>query len=561
MKKLLSAVVLLFATLSVSAATLYDQLCAFNFNWKKYPMQAPAGEARNFSCDRELIQAHLSGVLSILRAAPVDQLSDVQRVSRAHMIELLDGYRIAGKFPLNYYRGERIPVFIDEHGTHCAVGYLLMMTGHDDVAQRISKNDNYVWVKDLHDPAVPGWQEASGLSFEELALIQGAYDSYAENGFFLVNKYETPQMPTCTTAYFMDDNRINQKRPENIWCYGEGKNGVLNGKWIQNYAAGKPWIVGYYENGKRSGQWEEYYQGTKQLCRTEQWRFNKLNGTRTRYDMAGNVIEEILFANGDAVSKINYDRNDSLVYIRTPLDSNRVWTQVMNFNGELIACGHETVYNPGHLLWFQNIELTALNSASIRARDESTNSSYGSGLNAVSYGGLSGLYNTPPLVQYFKQGDWIYYQDHSPEYASKKKSAVKPEELFKQQYQHYGPALITSTSMLAGAAITTGYDSIHAAYKDNQLLEFYGYTSSQFIRIHVSYYEKAVNPSPSYLSVYSRRHSSLPAFWFNSPVKEAGTYNSKGQRIGEWKYYNEMGVLCKTENYLVPEDEVAIVKP
>jgi hypothetical protein len=42
--------------------------------------------------------------------------------------------------------------------------------------------------------------------------------------------------------------------------------------------------------------------------------------------------------------------------------------EVFNARGERIACGHETVYNPGNLLWFQSIEFTALNSASISAR-------------------------------------------------------------------------------------------------------------------------------------------------------------------------------------------------
>jgi hypothetical protein len=131
---------------------------------------------------------------------------------------------------MNYYQREPIPVFIDEHGMHCAVGYLMMLTGEEEMAQRISKTDNYAWVKDIHDPARPAWQRASGLTVENLKLIQGAYDFYMPNALFLANRYETPQMPACTTAYFTGKKQKPvAKKESNIW-FRRGK-GVLNGKW------------------------------------------------------------------------------------------------------------------------------------------------------------------------------------------------------------------------------------------------------------------------------------------------------------------------------------------
>ena len=202
MKKSLTLLPLLLFTISGFTATLHDQLCAFNFNWKNYFMQAPTSDAQVFHSDKELIQEHLHNVLNILRTAPVAHLNADQRTNRSQLITWLSEYRAAGNFPMNYYRAERIPVFIDEHGTHCAVGYLMMRSGHDEMAQRISRADNYVWVKDLHDSGVPAWQHWSGLSFAELALIQGAYDYYPINSYYLANRYETPQQPKCTTAYF-----------------------------------------------------------------------------------------------------------------------------------------------------------------------------------------------------------------------------------------------------------------------------------------------------------------------------------------------------------------------
>jgi len=371
MKKTLFTLMLATSLSQAFASSFYKQLCQFNPNWKEYTDRAPKGDARVFPTDREYIQAHLEAVLHILRTNPTNQLSRQQHIARKVLMHELDVYRQAGLFPHNYYRNERIPVFIDEHNTYCAVGHLMRITGYDAMAIRIAAKDNYVWVKDINDPELSIWQEASGFTVAELKLIQGAYDSYMPGAFFHPEKYDIPQQPQLIVANFEEHRGKAKTAAEKIWCKGEGKNGVLHGTWIQNYAPGMPWIVGYYENGKRTGQWEEYYQGTQQLCRTENWRNDKLNGVRRRFDRQGNIIEEIVFKDGNAVVKTNFDLDAKLTYVRTPIDSALVYTQIFTAGGALIAKGHEKVHNPGGLLWFQNIELTALNSMAITARDAS----------------------------------------------------------------------------------------------------------------------------------------------------------------------------------------------
>lgn len=533
--------VLCATTLNGTATTLHDQLCAFNFNWKKYYMQAPKEDARDFSGDRELIQAHLEAVLNVLRAAQVDALNPLQLQARYQMVLWLDEYRAAGNFPLNYYRAERIPVFIDELGTHCAVGYLMMMSGHDEMAQRISRADNYVWVKDLNDVGVPAWQEASGLSFEELALIQGAYDFYPENSYFLANRFETPQQPKCTTAYF------GNSLVKNVWCRGDGKNGVLNGKWEQHWSVGIPWIEGHYTNGKRSGQWKEYYPGTTLLCRTERWFNDKLNGTRIRYDREGFVIEEIIFNEGVAVSKINYSLSDSVAYVRVPLDSNTVATTVYNSKGQLIAAGKEEVYNPSGLLWFQSIELTALNSAQITARDVNVTSN---GLNAEGGYYQNNYFSNPSLVEYRKIGQWFYFVDTCGRYANQNyyRSIPLADALMKD-YHHFGPQLYSSIAMFE-IKPQLGYDSLHVTYENNRVIEFCAYGQTDYAHLHLDYYVTTYTPIIWY--IYGGRQ---PQTAESATVKECGQYNRYGQREGEWKYYNEQGQMYKTEQYLIPQNE------
>ncbi|MDQ3108367.1 MAG: hypothetical protein M3R17_00600 [Bacteroidota bacterium] len=547
MKKLTTSIFLLLFIHQLSATTFYGQLCNFNFNWKKYALQAPAGDALVFHSDKDYIQAHLTCVLGILRSNPVDQLNAQQRNSRSHLIGALDGYRNTGIFPMNYYRRERIPVFIDEHKTHCAVGYLMQQTGHEEMALRISATDNYAWLKDIHDSELHSWQQASGFTVEELKLIQGAYDFYLDNAFTLPDKYEIPQKPACMLVYFTNEETGRQMvaKPDNIWCKGEGTNGVLNGRWEQHAGVGMPWIVGYYENGKRSGQWQEYYQGTKQLCRTEHWRNDKLNGSRKRFDMEGNLIEELMFKDGVAIHKKNYDLTDSLVYIRKPLDSNKVWTEIYTLEGSLIAAGRESVHNPGNLQWFQNIELTALNSAAITARDRSTS--------LEAYSGASGFrhrHYAPPLVEYKKEGDWVYYK----EYSYQVKNTQLKQNLLLSNYKHFGQSLLINLSVFNDSYTSAAYDSIRVKYLNNYLLDFYGYASANFHHLQISYFDNVnVNKydnsgivyNPQVISIYDHPFELSPS------IKECGQYNKNNEKIGEWKHFAKNGKLYKKENYLI----------
>ena len=521
MKKLIPLLLVILFTQEINAHTFYEQLCKFNPNWKKYSSQAPKGKAKVFSSDKELIQAHLTNVISILKSNTVSHLDKEQMETRVHLIEVLNQYKDAGEFPQNYYREERIPVFIDEHKTHCAVGYLLQQTGYENIANRIASTNNYIWVKDIKDEALLKWQKKSGFTLEELKLIQGAYDFYMPNAFTLPNKYEVPQKPVCIVSYF-DDKDKNPK----IWLKGEGKNGVLNGLWEQNYSEEFPWIVGYFENNKRTGQWKEYYQGTDKLCRTENWRDDKLNGIRRRFNREGEIIEEILFKDGNAITKINYDLDNSLKWIREPLDSNLIWTEVFTFGGAPIASGHERVSNPGNLLWFQNIELTALNSAAITSRDISVESP---SLNQVR------LFSNPPLVEYKKEGDWIYYK----QYANKTKN-ITGLELSIRDYEHFGKELVTPIQEFDRKNIIHNYDSIKATYQNNNMINFYGYGPFNHIHLGIDYQQT--------LDVYDYQNS----FKTNYIVKEIGQYNGLNQKIGVWKHFNHNQELYKTENFLLP---------
>ncbi|MEN8376690.1 MAG: hypothetical protein ABFS34_14785 [Gemmatimonadota bacterium] len=123
------------------------------------------------------IRSHLVRVGGILREADISHLTVTQRRARAQNIDRLERYAATGVFPHNHVvPGERVPVFVDEHGTHCAVGYLIAMSGEWDLVERVRSTNNLVRVPKLAgDPELEAWLEKSGLTLEEAALIQPTY--------------------------------------------------------------------------------------------------------------------------------------------------------------------------------------------------------------------------------------------------------------------------------------------------------------------------------------------------------------------------------------------------
>lgn len=568
MKTILLTLGLIFSS-SAFCTDYFDQLVAFNFNWKQYKDRVPNQEAQTFQNDREYIQSHLKSVLKILHSNPTDHLNAEQLASRTQLIALLSEYREQGLFPMNYNRSERIPVFIDEHNTHCAVGYLLQQTGFDHVARRISEGDNYVWVKDITDPALPIWQEASGFTLDELKLIQGAYDSYVFEAYLLPNRIEIPQKPAVVARNFNGNEMdlASVSNTQNVWCYGQGTDTLLHGLWIQNYDAKTPWIEGYYERGKRTGSWKEYYKGTDKLCRTEHWRNDLLNGVRTRYDLQGKIIEEIVFKDGKAVLKTNYEDGSGLKYIRVPLDSNTVRTEVFTLSGTLLAKGEEKIYNPSGLQWFQNIELTALNTMAISVDRMPQGGGVFEGQN--DYGRNISLFQEPQLVEYKKIGNWTYYNQYTPEsFAQKPQTTL---DFLRRDFPVYSYEIGATIRFMENEAFHQSFDSVSIAYEENVAHRYAGFAGPNAVRIGMEYYEPglyrsqgqifelgSIRPAREYYYDYHQPRFQLE---MSTPLKSIGFLNESDARMGDWIWYDQYGSVFKVEKYMrpfKPEEEMKL---
>jgi len=128
------------------------------------------------AADRARIQRNLAAVEADLRASDVDHLPPALQVERRRNLDRLHSYRLAGEFPRNSrHPGERVPYFIDDDGIVCAVGHLVVESGHLEVAQDIQRHENNARLLTMTHPALPAWIAASGLTAEECARIQPEY--------------------------------------------------------------------------------------------------------------------------------------------------------------------------------------------------------------------------------------------------------------------------------------------------------------------------------------------------------------------------------------------------
>lgn len=92
-------------------------------------------------------------------------------------IRRLERYRDRGLFPINeHVAGRAVPVFVDNYDTACAVGHLMRLSGWEHEVATIQAASNLVYVNDVSDGPLVDWVATSGLTQEEAALIQPAYE-------------------------------------------------------------------------------------------------------------------------------------------------------------------------------------------------------------------------------------------------------------------------------------------------------------------------------------------------------------------------------------------------
>ncbi len=156
---------------------LIDHLTEVNKEWSRQSVDLPDLQIlTRFDNDRQRIQTHLRLVEKILREKKTPGLTPAQKINRLLRLDELRTYWQDGVFPQNTFHPTRQPYFIDMHGTACAVGYLMLQSDSGQTAYRISKENNYAYVRELTGyPELLEWAEVNGFTVDELAWIQPGY--------------------------------------------------------------------------------------------------------------------------------------------------------------------------------------------------------------------------------------------------------------------------------------------------------------------------------------------------------------------------------------------------
>lgn len=100
--------------------------------------------------------------------AKLAQLRDVQ-------VQRLRDYSARAAFPRNTYAAGQVNVFIDEDGNICAAANLIALSGNMDLVRQTAATNNFIALRDVHDGELYDWMLTSGLTQEEIALIQEPY--------------------------------------------------------------------------------------------------------------------------------------------------------------------------------------------------------------------------------------------------------------------------------------------------------------------------------------------------------------------------------------------------
>lgn len=116
-----------------------------------------------------------TGLAGDERAAPRAQIPDELAARRAQIIGWLRDYAAAGVYPTDD-AGRPLSVFRDARGVRCPMAEVIFRTGHGDIVDAVVRENNAVRLADVHGGPLLDWMLGSGLTRDEIAVVQGIMD-------------------------------------------------------------------------------------------------------------------------------------------------------------------------------------------------------------------------------------------------------------------------------------------------------------------------------------------------------------------------------------------------
>ncbi|HET7504980.1 MAG TPA: hypothetical protein VFK02_28345 [Kofleriaceae bacterium] len=121
------------------------------------------------------VTAHLAYVELLLRDAPVSGWTAPARAARRRALDHLHRYWRAGRFPAAETAVGLLPTFIDRAGARCAVAYLMEQDLGEAAIRAIDRRYHNAYIAEIAAPEIAEWAATTGLSRDELAMIQPSY--------------------------------------------------------------------------------------------------------------------------------------------------------------------------------------------------------------------------------------------------------------------------------------------------------------------------------------------------------------------------------------------------
>lgn len=133
--------------------------------------------------DKAVIRIHL--MITLFRLLCTKQT--LQSARRRMLLKHLSAYVRQGHFPRNTYAPGTFPIFRDESGTLCAMGYLAWADGQTNLVERTVRADNFINLSDNVPEQFQAWLDRASLTPSEAARVQPSYGFYP---------YPEPSEPT-----------------------------------------------------------------------------------------------------------------------------------------------------------------------------------------------------------------------------------------------------------------------------------------------------------------------------------------------------------------------------
>ncbi|HEY1558410.1 MAG TPA: hypothetical protein VGF94_26480 [Kofleriaceae bacterium] len=213
------------------------------------------------------MHVHLAYMHDYLAAHPATRPELEQR--RAEILGYLADYVAKGTTPKNEHLPWRTPVFIDDHGTICAVGYLIERTTGRALPERIAAAHRYDYLEEIAAamPEVRAWVASSGFTLDELASIQPAYEAPQTDAWrsWDLVKFHAPDGTYDNHGWH---GTFARGQMEGAWSVSDDRDRVVGrgtlhhgaGAWTSYYADGKVLAEGHFHASLAAGAWKLYFE-------------------------------------------------------------------------------------------------------------------------------------------------------------------------------------------------------------------------------------------------------------------------------------------------------------